>query len=584
MKIKYQQFLLLLSTTLLISFLLSYFIYKNQKEAHLKEVYAHLNSVSVAKAQRIEGIISSQYELVIFPATNPIIIENLKKYLIRPKREYQKNLIHVINQYVRKVPSFEKIHILSAEGTVVASNDPAAEGSDWSDNENFLKSVKGRRYLDGVHFDDKGEINIFLSSPIYEKEKLIGVMIIDKNTPEILSITGDFSGLGKTGETILNKKVSDRILFLTPLRHDQEAALKRSLPSKDTSTVSGRITKYKRDTVLISKDYIGKKVIASGRYIEETNWALVTKIDYAEAMEPVYNLRRMLLLFDALGILVSLAVAFFAGKYFSRPVEEMVESTNRIKRGNFQARTNEKTGIAELNTLAVSFNEMTWKLEKKIEQLDRYAYVISHDLKSPLNNFEGLLNIIDDEYSHKPLDAEGKEMILMMKSKINDMKEMIDNLLKTAKEEKKIKEPVNLYLLAHEVVSVLSPPPHFHIFIQHNLPTVKCHRASMRQILQNLIGNSIKYMDKEQPLIKVGSVEFNRHYQVCITDNGLGVPQEKQHVIFNSYEIAHANDQIESHGLGLSIVKQLVEEGGGKIWVESKEGKETRFYFTVPKD
>lgn len=582
MKIKYQQFILLLSTTLLICFLLSFVIYRNQKEALLKEVYAHLESVSAAKENRITGIIRLRYELLMFPATDPAIISNLRSYLKKPRREYQKNLSYAIGRYVRKIPGFQKMYILSPEGVVIASNDPAAEGADWSDNENFTIPLQGKKHIDGLHYNEKNEIGIYLASPLYDQDNLIGVIILDKNASEILSLTQDYSGLGKTGETVLVKKFPDKILFLTPLRNDPEAALRRTIYLTDSLTASVKVGTMRKDTLIVAKDYRGRKVIASGRYIAETDWGLVTKIDYDEALASVHRLKKFLFMFNALGIVVSLIVAFLAGRYFARPVEELVASTNRIKQGDLGVQANEKTGIAELNNLAVSFNEMTRKLERKIEQLDRYAYVISHDLKSPLNNFEGLLNILEDEYGNRELDLEAKGIIEMMKVKINDMREMIDNLLKTAKEEKKIKEPVDLFMLVHEVVATLNPPKNFHIFIQHNLPAVMYHRASMLQIMQNLLSNAIKYMDKEHPLIRVGGTEYSGYYRVCVSDNGPGIPGEKHEIIFNSFEIAHTNKSIDSHGLGLSIVKQLVEESGGKIWVESEEGAETRFFFTIP--
>ncbi len=101
--------------------------------------------------------------------------------------------------------------------------------------------------------------------------------------------------------------------------------------------------------------------------------------------------------------------------------------------------------------------------------------------------------------------------------------------------------------------------------------------------MQNLISNAIKFMDKDQPLIKIGSVEHNRFYQICVTDNGPGISKDTVDKIFDMFEIGHENKMVESHGIGLSIVKKIVEEHGGRIWVESVEGQETHFYFTIPK-
>jgi PAS domain S-box-containing protein len=224
------------------------------------------------------------------------------------------------------------------------------------------------------------------------------------------------------------------------------------------------------------------------------------------------------------------------------------------------------------------------ELNKINQELDKYAYIISHDLKSPLTTIEGIVAVLKEDYKDKPLDKEGLGFYDMINSKIQDMKQLIDEVLQSAKQEKKIKEPINLYYLTQEVIDNLNPPSHFHIFIQHTLPIVTYHRTSLIQILQNLIGNAIKYMNNKQPLIKVAALDHNRFYQICISDNGPGIPKDKLEKIFEIFEVAHSNAGIESHGIGLSIVKQLVEEHGGRVWVESEKGEETHFYFTIPKN
>jgi signal transduction histidine kinase len=141
-----------------------------------------------------------------------------------------------------------------------------------------------------------------------------------------------------------------------------------------------------------------------------------------------------------------------------------------------------------------------------------------------------------------------------------------------------------LFKLTQEVIETLDPPSHFHFFVQHNLPNIKYPRTSIIQILQNLLNNSIKYMDKPNPLITISYTENANFYLICVTDNGRGIPENKLKEIFTLFETANPKDsKVESYGIGLAIVKQLVEENGGTIWVDSIEDKETKFHFTVPK-
>jgi PAS domain S-box-containing protein len=224
------------------------------------------------------------------------------------------------------------------------------------------------------------------------------------------------------------------------------------------------------------------------------------------------------------------------------------------------------------------------KLKSINEKLDRYAYMISHDLKAPLANIEGIASSLKADYAGVPLDDEGNEMLDMMTAKINDMRDIIENVLQSAKDAIRSRESINLEKIVHEIIETLNPPSHFHFFIQQGLPQIKYPRASIVQILQNLLSNSIKYMDKPNPLITISYFEKESYYTICVADNGIGIPQERLKEIFNLFEIAHSGRyDIESHGIGLTIVKQLVEENGGSIWVDSILGEETKFQFTVPK-
>ena|GEM_PF-6746977 len=235
-----------------------------------------------------------------------------------------------------------------------------------------------------------------------------------------------------------------------------------------------------------------------------------------------------------------------------------------------------------LNEDSKRVEQKNTELRKTNEGLDRFAYVVSHDLKAPLNAFEGLIDIIK-EYENKPVDEEWKLVIAMIEVKIQDMKELINSILDTTKDKKKVKEPVNLFTITQEVVNTLNPPENFHVFISHLLPIVMYHKTSMMQILQNLISNAIKYMDKGQPMIKISSAEYEQYYKICVEDNGQGIPEQNLSRIFNAFEIAHTDDSIDSHGIGLSIVKRLVVEHGGKIWVDSELGEGSKFHFTIPK-
>ncbi|WP_028978311.1 PAS domain-containing protein [Sporocytophaga myxococcoides] len=261
---------------------------------------------------------------------------------------------------------------------------------------------------------------------------------------------------------------------------------------------------------------------------------------------------------------------------FIQDITERVMLVEQLRSLNaeLESRVNERT--KELSIIIDNLKMLN-------DSLDNYAYIISHDLKAPLTVIEGLVPFIKEDCQAIPYDEEGMKMLDMVAAKVEDMKNIIENVLRTAKMQKQIKEPINLLHLCQDVLTTLNPPSHFQIQIPDSLPIVNYNRTSLKQILQNLIGNAIKYMDKENPNIKIESIEKDKYYQISVSDNGSGIPEEKLSRIFERFEIAHSKENIESHGLGLSIVKQLVEANGGSVWVESRLGKGSDFYFSIPK-
>jgi hypothetical protein len=263
MKIRRQQFLLLLITTVFLTFSLSIFIYFSQKKTLISNIYNHLESISKAKEIRIHGMIETRYEMISFPANNHIIKENLFKNLSRPKEEYRKRIDSTLKKYTSRIPSFKKMFVLDPKGIIQASSHPGYVYQDWSDHEAFVVSVKGKKYLDGFHFDEKGVLSVFLSSPILfnDSNEVAGVLIIERDASDILTVTEDYVGLGETGETLLGKKYPGKILYLTPLRHNRTAALKRAIELTNRDIAMGMVLNEKKHILTETMDYREKKCL-----------------------------------------------------------------------------------------------------------------------------------------------------------------------------------------------------------------------------------------------------------------------------------------------------------------------------------
>ncbi|WMJ73876.1 PAS domain-containing sensor histidine kinase [Cytophagaceae bacterium ABcell3] len=221
------------------------------------------------------------------------------------------------------------------------------------------------------------------------------------------------------------------------------------------------------------------------------------------------------------------------------------------------------------------------ELRKINEELDKFAYTVSHDLKSPLNSIIPLLRFIRKESEDK-LSKDSLLMMDMVGERLGHMGSMISQILESARNTNKVKEPVNLNMLIQDVLVGLQVPEHITVKIQPNLPKVKYHKISLFQVFQNLLSNAIKFNNKEHGIIKVYCEKHGSNYQIFVEDNGIGIKPEDKDRIFGMFQVGHENEALDSTGLGLAIVKDIVEEHGGAIQVDSAPNKGAVFKFTVP--
>lgn len=579
MKISYKITIIILFVTMLSCLIFSFMAYRSMREAMLSEIYDHLESVAEAKERRIKGILKSRTELIAIPAQDPTLILNLHILLTNP--EVDKTLLKkILNNYIMNISSFRNIYLLNKAGQAVLAAHSSPPMYDWSTHEAFIKPRTGEKYLDGFH-KSEGELNMFLSAPLEFRKSFIGVIVVERDASDILSITRDYTGLDRTGETILAKKYGDSTVLLTPVRFDPQAALNRKFHIQDSTYLVNQVATGKRGFFYNAMDYRGEQVVAAGRYIPENGWILVTKIDVKEVMLPVKQMRNKIIFINLFALMLAAGVALLFGRTIAKPVTQLQEATREIQAGNLSKRVNINSKD-EIGDLATTFNQMTDKLEHKIKDLDKFAYIVSHDLKAPLASLEALLTILQEECKKQELEEDTDHVFGMAFQKVEQMNQIIHSILQTAKGEKKIRELVDCNEIVKEAKEMLNPPPDIHVKVQNNLPKLYFHRMSLLQIFQNLIGNAIKYMDKSPGLIQIGCSEEAQVYRFCITDNGPGISMEEHEKVFALFETS-GQGNVKGTGIGLSIVKQVVENNGGNVWFNSVLGEGTAFYFTVPR-
>lgn len=227
--------------------------------------------------------------------------------------------------------------------------------------------------------------------------------------------------------------------------------------------------------------------------------------------------------------------------------------------------------------------ELLINLEKQNQALNEYAHMVSHDLKAPLRSIDTLINWFMEDNAAMMTDENKKSMRTIL-SNVEKMDLLIKGILVYSSVEKQEVEDrtIDLNILIDEVVRTIHVPNHITLTVNNTLPKVYGNQYRFNQLFQNLIQNAIKYNDKSAGTIEIGSTETDTELQFYIKDNGIGIADQYQSKIFEVFSKLHSNDP--SSGIGLSIVKKIIDIYRGTIWLESQENTGTTFYFTLPKN
>ncbi|MBS1664631.1 MAG: CHASE3 domain-containing protein [Bacteroidetes bacterium] len=303
-----------------------------------------------------------------------------------------------------------------------------------------------------------------------------------------------------------------------------------------------------------------------------------------EQSEAIARTDRYSLMSSLLLVLVGLGTALWLVRRISGRIRPLVRLAERISQGDFSRVEDDKRD--ELSSLSHSLNLMSDKLsqtiselEKKNQELNQFAYVVSHDLKAPVRGISNVIKWIEEDHGSE-IGPTVRKYLDFIPDRVNRMEALIDGMLEYARagREGALKEAVDVEKLVGELADLIVPDGY--IIRTERLPVVFTERLTLQQVLSNLIGNAVKYGRAGATVITVGAVDYGAHYEFWVEDNGPGIPAQYHEKIFGMFRTLREKADKESTGIGLSIVRKIVEERGGSIRLVSSPGNGAKFFFT----
>lgn len=281
-----------------------------------------------------------------------------------------------------------------------------------------------------------------------------------------------------------------------------------------------------------------------------------------------------------------------------RSQKEKEELINRLKERQLllerQRQEAEKSRIA-IRNVAMDLEESKRILElqrKRLEdinkELDDFTYMVSHDLKEPLRSIDAFTKFVIEDYQDK-IDDTGRMYLERIRANVSRMQELIEDLLELSRIERGqyLLERVNITDIVNDVLlrlEYLIKERNAIIKINGNLPTIFCDKVRIAEVLFNLISNAIKFNDKKTPVVEIGCKKNSRFYEFYVKDNGPGIDEKYHKKIFEIFQRVSPDKEKEGTGIGLTIVKRIIDMQNGNIRIESRQNKGTIFYFTIPKN
>jgi signal transduction histidine kinase len=296
-------------------------------------------------------------------------------------------------------------------------------------------------------------------------------------------------------------------------------------------------------------------------------------------------------LLTAISLVAAVVIVTILVRRISSRIGKMVVMADTIASGNYNVNLKD-AGNDELTALAGSLNHMAGELstninllKEKNEELDQFAHIVSHDLKGPLRGIDNVVSWIEEDHTQE-LTPKLDEYMRLIKGRVIRAENLIQGILAYARIDKEVvtKEAVDVNELVVEVTDSIASEKRVSVKVESQLPVVVTERIPLFQVMSNLVSNAVKYNDKEQGAVRIYHRDLGDKYEFSIEDNGPGISEQYHKRIFVIFQTLKERDSFESTGVGLAIVKKILDKRNETIQVRSKPGEGSTFSFTWSKN